>query len=80
MFSSAVSGKRVVAADIGRWMNIGETEGKMGEIGLFVLVKGSGWLLTGEGSVGDTVMVGAVVVFTIMRLACENGDTGLDCN
>lgn len=70
----------MVAADIGRWLNVGETEGKMGEMGVFVLVKGDEWVSTGEGSVGDTVMVGVVAVFTFMRLACENGDTALDCN
>ena len=52
----------------------------MREMGVFLLVKGDGQLSNGEGSVGDTVMLGAVLVFKFMRLAYENGDTGLDCN
>jgi hypothetical protein len=42
-------------------------------------VKGDERLSTGEGSVGDTVILGVVVVSTFTRLVCENRDTGLDC-
>ena len=38
MFSSAVSGTAVVTADMGRWLNVGETGGKIEEKDVLVLV------------------------------------------